>query len=177
MTIEADTAAQRSRRRRKTTATVAVITLALAATALARHLVHDFVNDPDASAPSCSWPAHVEHANSAQDGLIRCYLQALADHSTSGLTSVVRAPVNGGPIRFGPADFAHAADARSGTAAVTVIGNDNDSADATVAIHYADGANANLEIHTADPASGKSWRFWNIGIYPSGPSAPAPAIQ
>jgi hypothetical protein len=148
---------------------VAVIVLGLAVAAFARHKVLN------ASAPSCSWPAHIQNANPDQDGLIRCYLQAIADRSTTELRSVVPAASDGGPIGFGSAVFAHAADARSGTATVTVIGNSVDDADASVAIHYADQADDNLDIHIADPTSAKSWRFWNIGIYPSDPSAPSPA--
>jgi hypothetical protein len=170
---EADT---RRPRRRRNVAVVAIVTC-LAVAAFSWHTVSRFWSGSDTSAPSCSWPAHVQDANSAQDGLIRCYLQAVADRSTSELRAVVPARSTGGPIGFGSAVFAHAADARSGTADVMVIGNSVDDADATVAIRYADQAQDNLEIHLADPASASSWRFWNIGVYAPDPSAPSPAIR
>jgi hypothetical protein len=129
----------------------------------------------DTSAPSCDWPANIQGANSVQDGLIRCYLRAIADRSTSELRSVVPAHSDGGPTGFGSTVFTHAADARSGTATVSVIGNAVDDADATVAIRYADQAHDDLDIHLANPASTKSWRFWNIGTYPPDPGVPSPA--
>jgi hypothetical protein len=158
-------------RGRLTAVAVAVVVLGLAAAAFARSIAW---REPDKSAVSCSWPAQIQGADSAQAGLIRCYLQAIADRSTTELQSVVPTPGNGGPIGFGSAEFAHAADARSGTATVTVTGDSVDDADATVAIRYADQAHDNLEIHIADPASARSWRFWNIGTYPPDPNAPAP---
>jgi hypothetical protein len=175
MTIDAGTSTRRSRRPRSSATATAVIVLCLALAVFAWHKVQDIFSEPAASAPSCSWPVQVEHANSAQNGLIRCYLQAIAHRSPSELRSVVRSASDGGPSGFGAAAFAHAADARSGTATVTVIGNSSDAADATVVIRYADGAHANLDIHIANPASSDSWRFWNIGIYPPDPNAPPPA--
>lgn len=177
MTSDTETDIRRSRRRRQAgVVVVAVVLLGFLALAL-WHKVRDVLNGSDAFAPSCSWPAHIEHANSVQDGLIRCYLQAIAHRSPSELQSVVRSPSDGGPTGFGSAAFTHSVDARSGTATVTVIGNYSDSADATVAIHYADGAHANLEIHIANPTSADSWRFWNVGIYPPDPNAPPPATR
>lgn len=68
-----------------------------------------------AAAPSCSWPLRVRgHATSAQAGLIRCYLRALAHHDAGGLRAL--AYTTAGPVRITPADFRHAADARTGTA-------------------------------------------------------------
>ena len=166
-------ATQRPRRSRKTAVAATVVVLGLAVAAFA---MRNILRGPDTSAPSCSWPANVQNANSVQDGLIRCYLRAIADRSTTELQSVVPARSNGGPIGFGPDVFAHAADARSGTATVTVTGDSVDDADATVAIRYADQARDNLDIHIANPTSGKSWRFSNIGIYPPDPpGAPSPA--
>lgn len=168
-------ATQRPRRRRNAAVAVAVVVLGLAVAAFARHKVLYTSHGPDTSAPSCAWPAHVQDANPVQDGLIRCYLRAIADRSATELQSVVPAHSDGGPVGFGSAVFAHAADARSGTATVTVIGNSVDDADATVAIRYADQAHDSLDIHLANPTSAESWRFWNIGIYPADRSAPSPA--
>lgn len=153
---------------------VAVIVLALTG-AFAGPRIQNFINGPDASARSCSWPADIQRANPAQAGLIRCYLRAVAHHSTVELRSVVRARNDNGPIRFSSADFARTADAHSGTATATVTGNPNDDADADVAIHYTDGVSDNLDIHIADPAHAQSWRFSNVGIYAPSPNAPSPA--
>ncbi|WP_152627077.1 hypothetical protein [Streptacidiphilus melanogenes] len=129
---------------------------------------------PDASAPSCSWPARIEHADADQAGLIRCYLRALADHSDSELRAVVPAADNAGPAGFSAVDFTHSADAADGVATVTLAANPSDSADAEVTIRYADGARDALEIHLANPGSTHSWRLGNIGTFPSDPSAPSP---
>jgi hypothetical protein len=150
----------------RTAVTIAVLVAGLAVAAFAAHRE---LAGPDASAPSCSRPAHIQHANAVQDGLIRCYLQAVADQSSSEMRAVVPARGNGGPTDLGPEAFAHAADARSGEATATVTGNDVDDADATVAIRYADGASDELDIHIANPASARSWRFSNVGLFPSGP--------
>ncbi|MGV9563045.1 hypothetical protein [Streptomyces sp. NPDC003480] len=134
--------------------------------------IQDFAEGPDAAAPSCSWPVHLEKANSDQAGLIRCYLRAIAHHSTSELRIVVRARNDNGPTGFSAADFAHTHDVNSGTATATVVGNDVDSADATVMIRYADGVRQELELHLANPSSTDSWRFWDVGTYPSDPNDP-----
>jgi len=91
-----------------------VVVLAVAGVAAVE--VRDARRRSDAAARSCSWPARIERANPAQDGLIRCYLRAIADGSTTGLRSVVPSRDHGGPARFDAAAFAHSADARSGTA-------------------------------------------------------------
>lgn len=140
------------------------------------HKVHDATAGPDAAAPSCFWMADIKQANSDQAGLIRCYLKAIAQHDTSGLRSVVRAAGDDGPTGFTAADYSHAADALGGRASVTVTPNDSDSADATVSIRYADGAHESREIHLANPSSAHSWRFWDVGSYPGGTNAPAPAL-
>ena len=176
MTSDAAPRMQRSPRRRAAVATLAVVLLGSLALAILWK-VRDVRRAADASTPLCAWPAHIEHASPTQDGLIRCYLQAVADHSTGELRSVVPSPGDHGPTGFGTATFTHAADARSGTATVTVTGNDSDSADATVAIDYADGARTSLEIHLADPSSADSWRFVNIGIYPADPKFSFPPTR
>ena len=137
--------------------------------------VRDAAPGPDVSAPSCSWPAHIEHANSDQAGLVRCYLRALAHRSASELRAVVRSEDDNGPTGFSSADLAHSADARSGAANVTVTSSDVDGADAAVSIRYADGAHDEQEIHLADPSFSQSWCFWDIGTYASDSAAPPTA--
>ena len=89
-------------------------------------------------------------------------------------TGSVRPQDDNGPAGFSSADFVHSADARSGTATVTVAGSDVDGADAAVSIRYADGARDEHEIHLANPSSAESWRFSDIGIYPADPADPPP---
>lgn len=134
------------------------------------------LHGPDETAPSCSWPARIENANPVQDGVIRCYLKAVAGHSADGLRSVVPAREHGGPTGFDAAAFAHSADARGGAATATVSGNDVDDADATVDLRYADGARDTLDLHIADPSSARSWRIDNVGVFPAEPNAPSPVI-
>jgi hypothetical protein len=153
-----------------------VVTIAVAVLGFAGYQGVHALRGPDETAPSCSWPARVENANPVQDGLIRCYLRAIAGHSAAGLRTVVPAREHGGPNGFEPAVFAHSADARNGEATATVTGNDVDDADATVDINYADGARDTLDIHIADPSSAKSWRVDNVGIFPPDPNAPSPVI-
>ena len=173
--------ARASRRRRlwlvRAAPAVAVVLLGLWLATDGWAQVQDALDGPDASAPSCSWSARIENANTDQAGLIRCYLRALAQHSDSGLHAVVPSRDNEGPTGFSTADFAHSRDAAAGAATVTVKANDEDTADASVTISYADGAQDSLEIHLANPASAHSWRFVNIGSYPSNPNEPSAAIS
>jgi len=131
----------------------------------------------DTGTRACAWNANISNANRDQAGLIRCYLKAIAQHSESGLRSVVRTTEDGGPTGFTDADFAHSADANSGPATVTVTSNGSDGADATVKIQYANGTHDELEIHLADPNSAHSWRFWSVGTQPVDPGAPPSAIS
>jgi hypothetical protein len=139
--------------------------------------IQDALDDPDASEPSCSWSAHIEGADADQTGLIRCYLRAVAHHSDSELRAVVPSRDDSGPTGFSAPDFAHSHDAAAGPATVTVAANDADSADASVTISYTDGEQNTLEIHRANPSSSHSWRFVNIGTYPSDPDQPSPAVM
>ncbi len=133
-------------------------------------------SDSDTAPRACAWNANISNADRYQAGLIRCYLRAVAQHSDSGLRSVTRSTDNGGPTGFTDADFAHAADASSGPATVTVTANDSDSAEATVTIRYANGGHDKQEIALADPNSSHSWRFWNVGSYPANRGTPPSAI-
>ena len=170
----ADATARRGRRWRAAAGTaVLVVIVALLAVVVGRKVLHAAAG-PDASAPSCSWSAHIDYANSDQAGLIRCYLSALAHHSSSEMRSVVPATGNNGPTGFSASDFVHGADARSGSATVTVAGSDVDSADASLSIRFADRAREEHEIHLADPGSSRSWRFVDVGTYPADPNAPPP---
>ena len=138
--------------------------------------VHDLAEGPDAASRSCSWPADIHEGDPDQAGLIRCYLRAVAHHSESELRAVVPSRDNGGPAGFSTADFSHTHDANSGIPTATVVGNDSDSADATVVIRYADQARDQLEIHLANPSSKDSWRFWTLGTRP-GDAHPPPAAR
>jgi hypothetical protein len=43
----------------------------------------------DRNSPSCSWPLRIRGtATSEQSGVVRCYLQALAERDTAGLMTV-----------------------------------------------------------------------------------------
>ncbi len=50
---------------------------------------------------------------------------------------------------------------------VTVVPNDADTADAEVDVRFADGVSETLEVHLANPMSDQSWRFVDVGVYPS----------
>jgi hypothetical protein len=127
------------------------------------------------SVPSCSWPLRVRGlATSEQAGLVRCYLRALAAHDRGGMLAV--ADTSDAPIRITRADFAHAADAGSGTATATFTPNQDDTANIDVTIAFADRARQTLQMHAANPSSAHSWRL-DIGtaiVSPGGPSAPPP---
>ncbi|TJZ97044.1 hypothetical protein [Actinacidiphila oryziradicis] len=172
-----DTGAPRRTRRWlvKAVVTALVVLLALWLGPATWRKVQDVSEGPDAAAPSCSWPVDIQKGNSDQAGLIRCYLRAVAQHSVSELRAVVPSPDNSGPIGFSTADFTHTHDVNSGTTTATVVGNESDSADATVVIRYADRARDQLEIHLANPSSAHSWRFWNLGTHPSDANPPPDA--
>jgi hypothetical protein len=123
------------------------------------------------SVPSCSWPLRVRGpATSEQAGLVRCYLRALATHDPGGLLAV--ADTAGAPIRISHADFAHAADARSGTATATFTPDQTtDSADIGVTISFADRARQTVDMHIANPSSAHSWRV-DIGTAIGSPGPP-----
>jgi len=125
------------------------------------------------STPSCSWPLRVHgEPTAAQEGLVRCYLRALAGRDTAGLLAVAD---NMPPVRITPADFAHSADARSGLATATFTPNPSDSTNALLAITYADGARDWLGIQNLIAAGGPStWRM-TIGTGVNPASGPAPA--
>lgn len=133
------------------------------------------LSDGPTSVPSCSWPLRARGpVTREQAGLVRCYLRALAASDMSGMLAV--ADTSEGPLRITGAAFAHAADARSGTASATFRPNDTDSAYIDVSVAFADGAHADVSMELANPASAHSWRM-DIGTYPPDPSAPPPLRQ
>lgn len=128
------------------------------------------------SVPSCPWPLRVRGkqgpATAEQAGLARCYLRALARHDAAGLQAV--ADTTSGRVRFTKADFAHAADARAGTATVKFRPNPDDSASLEVVIVFADGARDSEAVTIANPSSQHSWRL-EIGTPVSAPKGPPSA--
>lgn len=130
--------------------------------------------DGPTSVPSCSWPLRVRgHGTIEQAGLVRCYLRALAAHDTGGMLAVADTSRSDEPLTITRADFAHAADARSGTATATFTPNDTDGAYVDVTFLFADGARADVPMALANPASAHSWRM-EIGAYPPDPNGPQP---
>ena len=125
------------------------------------------------STPSCSWPLRIQGTpTTAQAGLVRCYLRALARHDTRGLLAVAD---NMPPVRITQADLAHSADARSGLATATFLPADVDVAYVPLIIRYADGASDRLGLQNLIAMGGPSvWRI-TIGTDVSPPSGPAPA--
>jgi hypothetical protein len=87
--------------------------------------------------PSCSWPLRIHGtATGAQPGLVRCYLQAIAEHNTAELRSVAQ---NIPPAHISGSDFKYSADARSGVTTVTFTPNPNDTTFVYLTIRFADG--------------------------------------
>ena len=126
------------------------------------------------STPSCSWPLRVHgEPTAAQEGLVRCYLRALAGRDTAGLLAVAD---NMPPVRITPADFAHSADARSGLATATFLPSDVDVAWVPLIIRYADGARDRLGLENLSAMGGPSvWRMPIGTDVNPGPPGPAPA--
>ncbi len=120
----------------------------------------DFTSFTPTSVPSCSWPVRITGKLSReQAGLVRCYLRALARHSYPAMNDVAYRTYPGG-IKITPADFTHAADARSGVATARPV-SDNlvDPAAFPVIITFADGVRESVWMSLANPASGHSWRL------------------
>jgi hypothetical protein len=124
------------------------------------------------STPSCSWALEVRGtADTAQVGLVRCYVRAVARHDLKDLQALA---LPDPPVRVGAAQVAHSADARIGVATATFTQNPNDSADATVEITYRDGARDVVSMQYANPAA-ESWRL-DIGSLVT-PSGKVPTLQ
>jgi hypothetical protein len=128
------------------------------------------------SVPKCSWPLNVSgQTSSAQTGLIRCYVRALAQRSLKDLAPLVSVH-SGAPITLTSVDLAHAPDAMAGTATAIFTLNASDPFSASVAIHYANGAQNAVymdAMNVTEPAS-HSWRL-DLGTSPPDLSAPPSA--
>jgi hypothetical protein len=122
--------------------------------------------------PNCSWPVRVRGTlTPAQDGLVRCYLQALANRDTVGLMAVA---ADIPPVRITKADLKYSADARAGLATATFTPNPEDTTSAFVIITFADGAQEDLGMTNMIAMGGPSgWRM-NIGTT-TGPTGPPPS--
>lgn len=128
--------------------------------------------DGPTSVPACSWPLRVHgSATGEQAGLIRCYIRALATRDRTGLQAVAD---NDPPVRITSAQFAHAADARTGVATATFVPDQTDGAYVTVTIAFADGAGESVPMVLANPASAHSWRLQIGTIAHPDPDAPPP---
>ena len=135
------------------------------------YLLWGILTGPPTSVPSCSWPLQVRGAaTNERAGLIRCYLKALAEHDTRGLLAVADTTTR--PVHITAADFAHAADARSGTATATFKHSEMDYT-FSVVIQFADHAREIVVMELANPSSSHSWRL-GIGT-PNGHEGPPPA--
>jgi hypothetical protein len=110
--------------------------------------------------PSCSWPMRVRGpATSAEAGLVRCYLQALAGRSTAGLKAVA---LNVPPTSVTSADFAFSRAARSGLATAVFRPNPFDDFSMFLTIRYADGTEQNTGL-TNEVAMGGG-NYWRLDI-------------
>jgi len=139
-------------------AVTGVLVLAVLAAAGFAAWTKPTVNGMPAYTPSCSWSLRVRgDATSAQAGLIRCYLRALAHHDAAGLRAVAFNDTNR-PVRITAKDFRHAADARSGVATATRGPEGEDNAYA-VTIVFADHAKETVAMAPVNPAVLNSWRL------------------
>jgi hypothetical protein len=116
--------------------------------------------------PSCWWPLHAggngtraqTGLTSAQAGLIRCYLRALAHHDAAGLRAVAFNDTNR-PVRITAKDFRYAADARSGVATATRGPAGEQSYAYAVTIVFADHVRETVAMAPVNPAVIDSWRL------------------
>jgi len=109
--------------------------------------------------PSCSWPMRIHGtATGAQPGLVRCYLQAIAEHNTAELRSIAQ---NIPPAHITGSDFKYSQDARSGVTTVTFTPNPNDSTFVYLTIRFADGTvDTGADIINMTAMGGNSvWRM------------------
>jgi hypothetical protein len=129
--------------------------------------------------PSCSWQLRIRGtATSDQEGLVRCYIQALATRDTS-LMKAVAEQASGNEVTRGACRYTR--DARAGVATATVTPNPSDSTDAELEIRFADAVVDETGLTNELAFGGPSiWRI-DIGtIYDSSSRAqsrpgPAPA--
>lgn len=87
--------------------------------------------------PSCAWPLRIHgEASSEQAGLLRCYLQALAEHDEAGLYAVAAKTPR---VRITAADFKYSTDARAGMVTATLMPSPVDPTGVLVVIKFGDG--------------------------------------
>ncbi len=110
------------------------------------------------NSPSCSWPLRVHGtASSEQSGVVRCYLQALAQRDTAGLMKVAD---DDPAVRLTATDLAHSADARAGLATATFTPSPVDDTYVLLTITFADGRNEKTGIMNMTAMGGPSaWRI------------------
>ena len=110
--------------------------------------------------PSCSWPFRIHGSvTGGQDGLVRCYLQALAHKDTAAMSAVATsAPAT----KITSIDFRDSADARAGTATAIFSQNPVDPTAANVVIRFADGAVEDLDLINEMSMGGHD--VWRIAI-------------
>jgi hypothetical protein len=108
--------------------------------------------------PSCSSQLEIHGtATSEQEGLVRCYLQALVTRDTP-LMKAVAEKTSGSQVTS--AVFRYARDARAAVATVTITPNPSDSTDADVEIRFADGVVEDVGLTNEMAFGGPSvWRL------------------
>jgi hypothetical protein len=108
--------------------------------------------------PSCSWPAHLRGSSTGpQDGLVRCYLKALATRDAGEMKAVA---ANIPPARITSGLFLYSPDARAGVASVTIHPSPVDTTFALVTIKYADGTEERTGMLNMIAMGGPStWRM------------------
>ena len=144
--------------RRSTAITVACAVLALGVASTGLSAARDWWVSVYGT-PSCSWPMRIHGtATGAQPGLVRCYLQAIAEHNTAELRSIAQ---NIPPAHITASDFTYSQDARSGVTTVTFTPNPNDSTFVYLTIRFADGTVDNgADIINMTAMGGNSvWRM------------------
>jgi hypothetical protein len=111
----------------------------------------------DAS-PSCSWPARISGTGTPQqDGLVRCYLEALATRSTQEMGAVAQSIP---PAHITTGLFAYSPDARAGVASVNLKPSPVDDTFVLVTIRYADGVTEGTGLLNMTAMGGPStWRM------------------
>jgi hypothetical protein len=138
-------------------ARIAIVTCLVLAVGVAGRWV--YVKVESLGTPSCSWPLRIRGpASGGQEGLVRCYMRALATRDTSLMSTVATNPPKSTITR---ADFRYSRDARSGMATATFSPNPSDSTDVDLEIRFADGVvEENLGLENEIAFGGPSaWRM------------------
>jgi len=111
--------------------------------------------------PSCSWALQARGvATSSQEGLVRCYLQALATRNRSLMGKIATNPPRSKITR---ADFRYSRAARAGTATATFSPSPVDSTVVNVTVHFADGVvDRELGLYNEIAFGGPS--VWRVSV-------------